>query len=104
LTLGRRRIFIPGFLRFPPTLAVYDVAHSLPLGGVIRGFSFTEDEIGKHFLYISGTFRELWVIVPEIIMFPTMEEVDKWYAYGFKSRLIRREKTGLFSGRNWAYE
>ena len=26
------RILIPGFIRSAPTLAVYDVAHSLPLG------------------------------------------------------------------------
>ena len=37
LALGRGRILIPGFIRSPPTLAVYDVAHSLPLGGAGRG-------------------------------------------------------------------
>ena len=41
LALGRGRILIPGFI---PTLAVYDDAHSLPLGGAGRGFPFTEDE------------------------------------------------------------
>ena len=34
LALGRGRILIPGFVRSPPTLAVQDVAHSLPRGGV----------------------------------------------------------------------
>jgi hypothetical protein len=58
LTLGRERILIPGFIRSPPTLAVYDVARSLPRGGVGRGFPFTEDEAGRHFSYLSGTFRE----------------------------------------------
>ena len=41
LALGRGEI-IPGFIRSRLTLAVYDVAHSLPLGGVGRGFPFTE--------------------------------------------------------------
>jgi hypothetical protein len=30
LALGRWIILIPGFVQSPPTLAVYDVAHSLP--------------------------------------------------------------------------
>ena len=51
---GRGRILIPGFVRSPPTLAVYD----LPQGGVGRGFPFTEDETRRHFSYLSGTFRE----------------------------------------------
>ena len=34
LALGREIILIPGFFRLPPTLAVYDVAHSLPRGDV----------------------------------------------------------------------
>ena len=34
MTLGRERILIPGFIRSRPTLAVYDVAYFLPLGGV----------------------------------------------------------------------
>ena len=33
LAFGRERILIPGFIRSPPTLAVYDIVHSLPLGG-----------------------------------------------------------------------
>ena len=37
---------------------VYDVAHSLPLGGAGRDFPFTEDETRRHFSYFSGTFRE----------------------------------------------
>ena len=32
------------------TLVIYDVAHSFPLGGVGRDFSFTEDETPKAFL------------------------------------------------------
>jgi hypothetical protein len=43
MALGRGRIHIPGFIQFPPTLAVYDV-HSLPLGGVGRDFPFFENE------------------------------------------------------------
>ena len=42
LATGRRRIRISGFIRFPSTLAVYGLAHSLPLGGVDRDFPFTE--------------------------------------------------------------
>ena len=59
LALGRGRILIPGFIRSPPTLAVCEVAHSLPLGGADRVFAFTEDETRRHFSYLSGTFREL---------------------------------------------
>ena len=44
LALGRGRILIPGFIRSSPTLAVYNVAHYLPLGGAGKGFPFTEDE------------------------------------------------------------
>ena len=35
LVLGRGRILIPWFIRFPPRLSVFDFAHSLPLGGKI---------------------------------------------------------------------
>ena len=42
----------------PPTLAVYDVVHSLLLCNVGRSFSFTEDETRRHFSYLSGTLRE----------------------------------------------
>ena len=38
LTLGRGRVFIPGFIRWPPTLVVYDVARSLPPRGVDEAF------------------------------------------------------------------
>ena len=55
LALGRERILIPEFIRVLPTLAVYDVVHSLPLGGVDRDFS-TKDE--RHFSFLSGSFRE----------------------------------------------
>ena len=44
LALSRGTILIPGYIRPPPTLAVYDVAQSLPLGGAGRDFPFTEDE------------------------------------------------------------
>ena len=63
LVLGRGRILIPGFIRSPPTLAVYDVANSLPRGGVGRDFPFTEDETRRHFSYLSGTFRELYIYI-----------------------------------------
>ena len=46
------------FIPSPPTLAVYDVSQSLPLGGAVRDFPFTEDETQRHFSYLSGTFRE----------------------------------------------
>ena len=49
LALGRGRMFMPGFVRSPPTLAVYNVAHSLPRGGVGRGFPFTEYKTRRHF-------------------------------------------------------
>jgi hypothetical protein len=57
LALGRWEILILGFIWFPPMLAIYDIAHSLPLGGVGRFFPFTEDETQRHFSYLSGTFR-----------------------------------------------
>ena len=50
---------MPGLIRFPPIFVLYDVAHSLPLGGVSRNFPFTEDETRRHCSYLSGTFREL---------------------------------------------
>jgi hypothetical protein len=55
--VDRTRIFIPGFIRSPATLAVYDVELFLPLGGVDRDFPFTEDEIRTHFSYFSDYFR-----------------------------------------------
>ena len=58
LALVRGRILISGFARSPLTLAVYDVVHSLPIGGVGRGFPFAEDEIRRHFSYVSCTIRE----------------------------------------------
>ena len=58
LALDRGRILIPGFIRSPPTLAVYDVAYSPLLGGIGRDFPFTEKETRRHFSYLSGTFRE----------------------------------------------
>ena len=38
LALGRRKILFPGFIRCPPNISVYNVAHSIPLGGAGRGF------------------------------------------------------------------
>ena len=58
LALGRGRILIPGFIWPPPMLAANDVAHCLPLGGVGRGFPFTEEETRRYFSYLSGTFKE----------------------------------------------
>jgi hypothetical protein len=52
LALARGRILILGFIWSLPKLAVYDVAHSLPLGDVGRGFSFTEDETRRNFSYL----------------------------------------------------
>ena len=47
---GIGRILIQGFIRTPPRLPVNDAVHSLPLGGVSKGFPFTEDETRRHFL------------------------------------------------------
>ena len=55
LALDRGKILILGYIRSPPTLAVYDVAHSFLLG---RVFLFTEDETRRHFSYLSGTYRK----------------------------------------------
>ena len=38
-------------------LAVYDIAHSLPLGDVGRDFPFTKDETRSHFSYLAGNFQ-----------------------------------------------
>ena len=59
LTLGRGRILIQRFVRSSPTLAVYDVVHSLSRGGVGWSFLFTEDETLKRFF---STFREFSAI------------------------------------------
>ena len=45
-------------MRLSPMLAVYDVAHYLPLFCAGRGFPFTEDETRRHLSYLTGTFRE----------------------------------------------
>ena len=58
LILGRERILIPEFIRSPPLLTVYDVAHSLPLGDIDRVFSFPENVAQRHFLYPFSTFRQ----------------------------------------------
>jgi hypothetical protein len=36
---------MPGFIQSPATLAVDEVAHSLPLGGAGRGFYLTENDL-----------------------------------------------------------
>ena len=48
-------------------LAVYDVAHSLPLGAAVWDFPFAEDETRRQFLYFSGTFRESLAITLEYL-------------------------------------
>ena len=58
LPVDRGRILIPRFIQSPSTLTAYDVAHSLPLGGVDWDFPFTENETRRHFSELSGTFRE----------------------------------------------
>ena len=58
LALKRERIIIPGYIGFPPSLAVYDFAYSLPLWRASRNFPFTEEETRRHFSYFSGTFIE----------------------------------------------
>ena len=57
LSLGRR-IFIQGFIRFPPALAVYDV-----YDGIGRDFPFSENETRRHFSYLSVTLRNLFIIL-----------------------------------------
>ena len=44
-------------------LAVYGVDHSLPLGGTDRDFLFTEDVMHRNFSYLSGTFREPFLLL-----------------------------------------
>ena len=51
-------------------LAIYDDAHSLPLGAVDWDFPFTEDETQRHFSFLSGTFRELNIHYIKIITEP----------------------------------
>ena len=63
MALGTGRILIPGFFRSSPTLAVFDVSHFLPLGGVGKRFFFSEDETRRHFSYLSGTSREYYLII-----------------------------------------
>ena len=52
----RGGILIPGFIRSPPMLVVYDVAHSLSLGGVGRDFPFWGWD-PRHISYLSSNFR-----------------------------------------------
>jgi hypothetical protein len=56
LALNRERIVIPGFIRFPPTLAVFNFSHFIPLGDVHEIFPFIENETRRHFWHLSGTF------------------------------------------------
>ena len=53
LVFVERRILIPGFIRSTPTLAVYDVPPTLPLGSIGRGYPFAENETRRHFSYFS---------------------------------------------------
>ena len=55
MAVGRGRNLI---IQFPPTLTIYSLVHSLPLGRVGRGFPFSEAETQRHFSYLSGTIRE----------------------------------------------
>jgi hypothetical protein len=47
LALAGGGILIPEFIRLSPTLAVYDVGYSLPLGGEDRDFPLNEFETRK---------------------------------------------------------
>ena len=58
MTLDRGRIRIPRFIWSPSTLAFCGIAQSLPPGVIDGDSSFIEDETGRSFLYLSGTFRE----------------------------------------------
>jgi hypothetical protein len=65
LALGRGRILISGFFRSAPSLANYDVVHSLLLAGVDRDFPFTEDETkspleSKHLVAIRVIYQIMW--------------------------------------------
>ena len=62
LALARGRIFISGCIRSPPTLTVKDIVNSLSLGGVGK------EETWRHFSYLSGTLRELYIIIYRNIM------------------------------------
>ena len=53
LVPSRGRILILEFIWSPPTLAVYDVAHSLPLRGPGKCIPFTEDKTQRHSSYLS---------------------------------------------------
>ena len=92
LALGRGSILIPGFVRSPPTLAVYYVFHSLPRGGVGRVFLFTEDETRRHFSYLSGTFRETSLSQRKIKCLINMHDIwsqDLIYILSLKAREAR---------------
>ena len=85
--LGRGRILIPGFIRSLPTLAVYDVSHSLPLGGVGNGFPFTGDEIRRRFSYLSCTIIKYSEILSQVFSYSqsflsySANVVRSWQAY-----------------------
>ena len=65
--------------RSPPTLAVYEVAQSLSLGGERRGILFTEDETRRHFSYLSGIFRQLYLILLLLSSFRWISEDSRKY-------------------------
>ena len=69
LAHGKGRVLIPGYIRFLPMLAICEVAHSLQLLCEDWDFSFTEDETRRHFSYLSGTFRENFIVQLKIIKY-----------------------------------
>ena len=110
LALGRGRILIPGFIRSPPKLAVYDVPHSLLLGGVDMDFPFTEDETRRHFSYLSGNFGERFILYTHIFYLVSIdsEHFGAWKGknkIGIRGKLIKLKKVNLWlatsSGATW---
>ena len=58
LSLSKGKILISGFILSPPILALYNVAHILPLGDSYIDITFTEDQTQRHFSHLFGTFTE----------------------------------------------
>ena len=102
MELGRGRILIPGFIRSPPTLAVYAVARSLPLGGVGRGFPFNEDDTLRHFSYLSGTFIKniYFSVAHSSLLIPVPKKILKFVNYSESKpgppRAEQRRKCNFF--------
>ena len=57
-----------GFIRSPPPLVIYYVAHSLLLGSVGKDFSFSEDETPRQLVenWIAGRWSVIYLIYPVI--------------------------------------